>query len=111
MGDGLMPLYRDSSNSWSTTYRDGDGAVKDVSAIDFRLEFYQDGTCVSLTMSDGISFTTDGTDGAVDYTLSLARTNQFCVGMVRLRQFDDAGSDPVLIHEGQASVEGKSFDA
>ena len=106
-----MPLYRDSDASWTWQYVDGNGDASDVSSRDFRMEFYQNGTTVSLTMGDGIEFSTDGTDGLVDYTLSLARINQFCPGQVRIRQWDDAGSTSILTHEGSDTIEGQGYDA
>ena len=106
-----MPLYRDSKNEWSFTAVDDAGAAQDVSARDWRMELYQNGTTVTLSMGDGISFETDGTDGVINYLLSMDRTNQFCAGTVRIRQFDDSGDDPLLTHEGTETIEGKTFDA
>lgn len=107
-----MPLYRDSENSFSGPIT-VNGAATDISAYDFRLEIYQPENCVTvtLTMGDGLAFDTDGTDGVLNITISKARINQFCSGTVRLRMFDDSGSDPVLVGEGSETVEGKSFDA
>jgi hypothetical protein len=105
-----MPLYRDSKNPFDVTFTNS-GSVVDISAYDFRLELYQNGTCVSLTMDDGLSFTTDGTDGGLSILISKDRINQFCSGVVRIRLFDDSGDDPLLVGEGTETVEGKKFDA
>lgn len=106
-----MPLYRDSENSYTLSFVDASGAAEDVSSRDFRMEIYQPDKTVTLSMGDGVAFNTDGTDGIVVVTLSKARTNQFCAGAVRVRLFDDSGSDPILTHEGSDTVEGKGFDA
>lgn len=106
-----MPLYRDSENSYTLDFVDADGNPADVSARTFRMEINQNRTRVTLSMGDGVSFHTDGTDGIVNVTLSESRTNQFCAGQVRVRLFDDSGSDPVLTHEGSDSVEGAGYDA
>jgi hypothetical protein len=109
-----MPLYRDSENSFSGPITNAaTGAVVDISSYEFRLELSQkeNFACESLTMGDGLSFGSDGTDGILNITISKARINKFCTGMVRLRMFDDSGDDPVLVGEGSESVEGKGFDA
>jgi hypothetical protein len=107
-----MPIYRDSENAYSLTFVDASGQADDVSARNFRMEFYQNGAkLVTLAMDDGIEFSTDGTDGIVNITLTKARTNLLCPGQVRVLLFDDSGSDPVLTHEGSDSVEGEGYDA
>jgi hypothetical protein len=62
-------------------------------------------------MGDGLSFSTDGTDGVLSILISKDRINQFCSGVVRIRLFDDSGDDPLLVGEGTETVEGKKFDA
>lgn len=106
-----MPLYRDSENSYTLSFVNADGEPDDVSARAFRMEINQAGNAVTLSMGDGIEFSDDGTDGIVNITLSKSRTNQFCQGLVRVRLFDDAGSSPVLTHEGSDTVEGAGYDA
>lgn len=106
------PLQRDSANGFTITlYKESDRSIADVSGYDIRLEFYMDGTCVSLTLGSGISFVTDGTDGQIAVNLTKAQTNQFCIGQGRLRAFDDSGVDPICFNEGSFYVEGKKYDA
>lgn len=106
-----MPLYRDSVNAFTIEYVRDDGTPEDVSSRLFRMEFIQNRVTVTISMGDGISFPDDGTDGSVRYELTKARSNQLCTGAVRVRQFDDSGPEPVLLHEGADTVEGKGFDA
>lgn len=106
-----MPLYRDSSNSFAITFLDENGTAADVSAYEFRMELYQNGKTVTLEMDDGIEFDDDGTDGVVNFVISKARINELCSGSVRVRLFNDAGSDPVLTHEGSDTIEGETYDA
>ena len=105
-----MPLYRDSENSFSGPITIN-GAAIDISGYDFRLELSQGCITFELTMGDGLAFDTDGTDGILNITISLSRINQFCAGTLRLRMFDDCGTDPVLVGEASETIEGKSFDA
>lgn len=105
-----MPLYRDSSNSFAMSFLDENGDAADVSSYEFRMEIYQDGKTVTLSMGDGIEFDDDGTDGVVNFVISKSRVNELCSGPVRVRLFNDAGDDPVLTHEGSEIVEGEMFD-
>lgn len=106
-----MPLYRDTRNGFNIPILDNaTGDVVDISGYDFRLELSQDNTTVNLTMGDGLSFATDGTDGVLSVLISMSRINQFCAGPVRARLFDDSGSDPALVGEGGDTIEGKKFD-
>lgn len=106
-----MPLYRDSANQFTVTFLDENGTAKDVSGYEFRLEYYQTGTTITLEIGDGIEFDTDGTDGVVEFTVSKANVNKLCAGAVRVRLFDDSGTDPVITHEGSDTVEGQGFDS
>lgn len=106
-----MQLYRDSQNAFTITIVDGRNTVVDVSEYAIRFEFYQYGTTVDLTIGSGIRFVSDGTDGAIEVIISKSQTNQFCLGIGRLRCFNDAGTDPVLFNEGTFTVEGRSYDA
>ena len=108
-----MPLYRDSENSFPITIIDRDtGEALDISSYVLRLEMNQSGCpTVTLTMGDGLAFDDDGTDGIFNVTISKAKINQFSSGDVRVRVFNDAGSDPVLVAEGGDMIEGKRFDA
>lgn len=108
-----MPFYRDSENAFPITILDKDtGEVLDISGYVCRFEMNRNGCpTVTLSMGDGLTFDTDGADGILNVTISKARINQFSPGDVRIRFFNDAGSDPVLIAEGGDMIEGKAFDA
>lgn len=104
-------LYRDSKNEFTGPITNLNGEPIDVSDYVIRIELFQDGTTVSLSLGDGVEFVTDGTDGKITLMISMARINQFCAGSLRVRCFNDAGGDPELFSEGTVSVEGRSFDA
>lgn len=112
----MIHLYRDSANPYTFTIKNKNtGLAADVSELELRFEFYQDGKTVTLTLGDGLSFVTDGSDGQVIFLMSKARVNQLCTGSARVRGFDDSGTqtsgDPIVIWEGSAVIEGRSFDA
>lgn len=107
-----MHLYRDSENPFTITIKNqSTGEAYDISSFEPRLEFYQNGTTVTLELDSGLEWVTDGSDGQFEVVLTKAQTNQFCTGTGRLRAFNDAGADPVLFSEGSFVVEGKNYDA
>lgn len=111
-----ISLKRDSANPFSVTVRNKDTVeTSDISGMSLRFEFSQNGTTVTVSNGDGISFATDGTDGKFNFLMSKAKVNTLCVGVARVRVFDDAApgtnGDPLLMWEGSASIEGRSFDA
>jgi hypothetical protein len=108
-------LNRDSANPYTRTVTNQDSEIVDISDFDLRFEIYQDGTTITLTIGDGLSFVTDGTDGKFTFLLSKSRANQLCIGTARVRAFNDSGDgvngDPIQIWDATATVEGKTYDA
>jgi len=106
-----MPLYRDSLNGFNIEFIDKDtGEAADISSYDPTFELSQGCKTVTLAMNDGLAFDTDGTNGVLSVSISKSRINQFYAGPIRVRLFDNAGADPVLVGEGSDTVEGKKFD-
>jgi hypothetical protein len=106
-------LQRDSRNAFFCEFLNGTTDTPlDISLFQMTWEFYQNGVTETLSMGDGLSFQTDGTDGALNILLSKARTNKFCPGVIRIRVFKNlSGHDPEVFAEGDCTLEGKKFNA
>jgi hypothetical protein len=106
-----MPIFLDSYYTLNVTIQDADGEAEDISTWTLVWQFWQGkDKVVELSTGSGIAFTTDGTDGKFDLTLTDAQASLFAVGTTRIFIFRTDGNRTVQF-EGTEVVEGPGFDA
>lgn len=106
-----MPIYLDSYYTLNVTIQDADAAAEDISAWTLEIQFWQGSSkIVTLETDSGIEFTTDGTDGQFDITLTTAQADLFSVGTTRVLIFR-TDSNRTLQFEGTEVVEGPQYDS
>lgn len=102
----------DSDFRHDFTIEDADGVAQDVSAWTFEVRWYDEQTGKKLlTLTDGVGFVSDGTDGECKLLLTAAQTLANGPGNKRVVIWRTDSGNRVVIGEGIAPFQSLEFDA